>query len=95
MSQVERAAHAEGGQDAPSTAHRERVALVVFVDAEGYDAGDTYNNAEKAVHEALAAADLTVRSPSGKLYAVEVLGVAPVNRALRDGALRFAVAGEV
>ena len=68
---------------------RQRVAVVVLVDAEGNTAGDAHTVAEIAVARAVTAADLTVTVPDGAVRPVEVLDVTTVNAALRTGLLQL------
>ncbi|MFI5614643.1 hypothetical protein [Amycolatopsis sp. NPDC051903] len=70
-----------------------RVAVTVFVDAEGVDVRDAHRVAERAVTTAVTAADLTVTIDSGAVHAVEVVDVQTINAALRSGALQLIPAG--
>lgn len=61
-----------------------RVAVVVFVDAEGVDARDAVNVAEIALAQSRVS---QVIAPSGVVRSVRVVDIAEVNRALRAGGL--------
>ena len=73
---------------------RQRVAVVVLVDAEGNTAGDAHSIAELAVARAVAAADLTVTVPDSAVRPVDLVDVTTVNAALRSGALQLTAGRE-
>jgi len=71
---------------------KHRIAVVVFVDAEGVDAHDALRSAEHAVGGVVDNSDALKAATAvyGPARAVDVVAVAELNVALKMGALRMA-----